>query len=374
MIGCQANIAATFTPVSAFARLLRILYIRSPRRHGGPLRYRTSRLFVGAFAALAACSGSDSAPSITTPSLSKPAILDSAAVDAPVHDLVHDQKRGVLYLAEPDRGQIAVYSLGTHAYRPPVTGFDAASMDLSLGGDSLILVSASSAVIGIIDLRATTPHADTVHVQMADSLGLVGTSLRLLRGNAVFVTMHPTGIWGCGVGRVFQYDLAAATYTLRTDVDCVTEAARLVRSIDRTRMLMMLDGSSPMMTTLYDEPSDRFSANRLTAEGYGLSGSADSSGKRYLVGSLAIDDQFVFGSAVGMHLLMGPGGISAMSPDGVYAYVFDDRVLTKYHILGVTTAWSFTVPGTDNPYALYSLSDGSALVALTISHLYTLKP
>ena len=337
------------------------------------MRYRTDILFVGAFAALAACSGSDTPPSITAPSASKPAILDSAAVDAPVHDLAYDQKRGVLYLAEPDRGQIAIYSLGTHAYRPSVTGFDAASMDISLGGDSLVLVSKSSAVIGIIDLKAATPHIDTVHVQMADSLRLVGTSLRVLRGNTVFVTMHPTGSSGC-VGRIFEYDLAAATYQLRTDVDCPTEAERLVRSIDRTRMLMMGDGSSPMMTTLYDEPSDRFSANRLTAEGYGLSGSADSTGKRYLVGSLAIDDQFVFNSPVGMHLVMGPGSISAMSPDAVYAYVFDDRVLTKYHILGVLKAWSFTVPGTDNPYALYRLSDGSALVAFTISHLYILKP
>lgn len=328
---------------------------------------------LGTFGLLAACSSSDSGPSITNPSTPKPALLDSAAVSAPVHDLAYDQKRGVLYLAEPDRGQIVIYSLGTHAYQSPVTGFDAASMDISLGGDSLILASASSAVIGILDLKAATPHIDTLHIQMADSLQLVGTSLRVLRGNTVFVTMHPTGSWGC-VGRVFKYDLAAATYQLRTDVDCPTEAERLVRSIDRTRMLMMGDGSSPMMTTLYDEPSDRFTANRLTAEGYGLSGSSDSTGKRFLVGSLAIDDQFVFGSPVGMHLIMGAGGISAMSPDAVYAYLFNDRVLTKYHILGVQTAWSFTVPGTDNPYALYSLSDGSALVAFTISHLYILKP
>lgn len=338
------------------------------------MRDRVSVLLVGALIALMACGASETAPSVPTPPSS--AILDSAALAAPVHDLAYDQKRGVLYLAEPTSTQIAVYSLRDHTFRAPLAGFDAASIDLSLGGDSLVLVSASSSAIGIIDLNTAVPRIDTLHLHLADSLGLVGTSLRVLRGNTLFVTMHPTGIWGCGVGRVFKYDLAAATYQLRSDVSCVTEAARLVRSIDRTRMLMMLDGSSPMYATLYDEASDRFSANRLTAEGYGLSGSADSSGTRYLVGSIAIDDQFIFGSPAGMHLEMGPAALvfSAISADGVYAYVFNDRLLTKYHIVGVTTAWSFTVPGTDNPYALYALADGSALVAITLPKLYVLKP
>jgi len=336
------------------------------------LRDRTIIFLAGTVGALA-CSNADTAPNRSP---AAPAIVDSAPVDAPVHDLAFDQKRDVLYLAKPTKREVAVYSISGRAYRASLFGFDAASMDLSLGGDSLILVSASSAVLGVIDLNAATPHIDTIHIRVADSLGLVGTSLRVLRGNNLFVTMHPTGIWGCGVGRVFRYDLAAATYQLRSDVDCVSEAARMVRSIDRTRMLMMMDGSSPMAATLYDEPSDRFSANRLIAEGYGLSGSADSTGKRYVVGSVAIDDQYAFGSATGIRLFLGLRelNLSAITPDGVYAYVFDDRVLTKYHILGVTTEWTFTVPGADSPYALYSLSDGSALVAFTLSHLYVLKP
>jgi hypothetical protein len=82
-----------------------------------------------------------------------------------ITDLAFDQKRGLIYLAQPDSQRIAVLSLATMTYQPPIL-FPGRpiSLDLTPGGDSLVVAPDSSTSLTIVRLVGTPQLIGTLPV------------------------------------------------------------------------------------------------------------------------------------------------------------------------------------------------------------------
>lgn len=161
---------------------------------------------------------------------------------AAVRDLVFDAKRNRVYLSEVNRSEVAVLSLATAQLKTPITLISPGSgLDLSHGGDSLLVVLGQSVFFSTVNL--VSGQVDTVRLTMGSSQR--PDNLRVAANNNVLVTLTFSGT-GYG-GAVLTYDLAAKTQQLRSDVGLlggqVTERVPLVRSGDGQKVLLLIDDS-----------------------------------------------------------------------------------------------------------------------------------
>src|SRR6266436_9798608 len=72
---------------------------------------------------------------------------------APVYDIAFDSKRSALYLSQPQSQQVAVLSTTTMTLQTPIALFGSPSgLDLSVGGDSLVVALKSTQLLAIVNL------------------------------------------------------------------------------------------------------------------------------------------------------------------------------------------------------------------------------
>lgn len=318
---------------------------------------------------LASCGHDATGPESTTPG-----IIATAPIAAPVREVVYDAKRDLVFLAQSVKSQVLVLA-GANLTAQPSIPFDAASIDVSAGGDSLFMVSATSPHFAIADLRTTPFTIDTVDLRVADSLNMVGVNVRALQAGKVFISMH-YGQSGCGVGRLIEYDLSTTSYTVRSDLDCVTDDTRLARADNRSRMLLLTDDSCcPEYVKIFDMAVDRFTRDTGTVGWYSASISANVTGTKYLVGNLALTYDTLNHRLVEIdtiHIPTFPSGPSAISADGSAVYIFDGSTLKKYRLSSMSLEWSSSIP--DDPNVLYALPNGSGLIASALTHVFLLRP
>jgi hypothetical protein len=248
-----------------------------------------------------------------------------------VRDVAHDAKRGVLYLSQPDSGRILVLSLTTLAFNAPIRIAGAPTgMDLTLGGDSLVVALRRGAAIGILNL--VTGAQSRIPVQVDARTGQGPDNLRIASNGRGILTLTHDAAFGA-TGGVLEYDVQFGTVLPRTDAGpaaASTQSSFITRSEDRSRVLIAIDASCcrTPASMVYDAARDGF----VTSDrgGYGPSVSSSARGDRFLLGPLLYD-----GSMKPIRQVGGPysGQSTVLSSTGSTAYFGTD-----YGYLAVRTA------------------------------------
>ena len=296
----------------------------------------------------------------------------SLTLEAPAADVAYDEKRNLLYLAEPGFSQIGVLSLASLEYGEPIpTGPSRPTgLDLSVSQDSLIVSLPEAKAIGVIHLATTTRVLDTVSVNVDDFMNQRPDILRVMEGGKVVIAATFDGS-GFG-GQVLEYDLA--TQTQRAAVvginDGVTELTRLARSGNRQKLLLLIDDSCcPLVGFVYNAHADSWSSQIATVDRFFPSVAATSDGARFLIRATLFS-----GTLVPLQTYSPNGytdGPTALSIDGTTGFFATaDGVLALQLADGRT---SRTMPTSGPPTQIFVLPTGKALVVLTATTVHVFR-
>jgi len=288
----------------------------------------------------------------------------SAPLDASVDDIAFDTKRDALYLSEPDSNRIAVLSLGSQTFAAPIAyAGSPRGIDLSLGGDSLLVALRTTPYVGILNLN--TGARDTVRVVTDNFLDPGPDNLRVMGNDKALVTLTFSGS-GYG-GTVLTLDLATRAVANRLTV---TELVPICRSGDRSTALILVDDSCcPIEGIVYDALSDQFPTDKGTVNQYFNFTSADFAGDHFLVsGSMG---STVFSStltSLGSPNVSGAIGASVLAPDGASAYFATSSGVVHVRLSDGTILDSTTLG--EAPYRLAISPDGITLFAAAPNNVY----
>jgi len=253
----------------------------------------------------------------------------SLVLAAPVRDMAVDPAGQRVYLSQPTTRQVVSIDLGTGAYgRTIAAPFVPAGIDLTPGGDSLVLASDSDVRIGIVDLTATSPSVVTRPVaeppDIGDGATWAGDRLRVLASDQVIMTLTPADHGSCCQGWLTQYDLANGTSVLRTDAGRpggISSQEPLARAGDGSRLLLVEGGGSPLFAQTFQTANNTFDPLvQMQVSNAPYAVSADLLGTRFLVANAAFDGALQPLITLAMHEYQ-QGGATILSPDGSTAYV-----------------------------------------------------
>ena len=287
----------------------------------------------------------------------------AAALDASVRDMALDTKRNLLYLSEPDSGRVAVLSLDSRAFSAPYAfpGASLRGLDVTLGGDSLLVANRSSPYVIVLDL--VTGQRDTIRVNSDNFLNRGPDNLRVMGNNKVLVTITFDGS-GYG-GSLVELDLGNRMFTNKLTV---TELVPLCRSADRSTALILIDDSCcPIEGVVYDALTSSFPADRGTVSQYFNISSADYIGSHFLISGTLFDRDL---NSLGSETPVGGTSVSVLSPDGTAAYFATATGVTRVRLSDGAIVDS--IPLSAQPYKLAISPDGLSLFAATPTQLYAI--
>ena len=247
----------------------------------------------------------------------------TAPLGGTVLDVVYSAPRDALYLSQPFLDRIAVLSLGSFTFGTPIALFSQPrGLDLSVGGDTLIVALRNSPYLAVVNL--ISGQVDTVRLGIDNFLNRGPDNVRVLGNNKAIVTITFDGS-GYG-GQVWEYDLGAGTARQRTDAGIggqVTEVVPLARAGDRSRLLILIDDSCcPLEGDVYLTATDTVSVKRGTVNRYFPRVSATATGSLFLIGESLFDGNLNFMRAfAAAEYVAGP---TAISPDGLSVYMAID--------------------------------------------------
>jgi hypothetical protein len=230
-----------------------------------------------------------------------------------IPDLVYDSARDVVYFSEPSLKRVRVFSLATKSFAAPINfSFRPAGLDLTPGGDSLVVALSQTTSVAIVNLQ--NGQVDTANLPLNPNVNPSVGNVRVMANRKAFV--HTVGIGGA----VWELDLGTLSRRLRTDAP-VTEIVPMARAGDGSRLLLILDNACcPETGSVYLAATDTFAISGPTADRYTPRVSADRSGSHFLVDTLLFD-----GSLNSLRTLSSApfafGGSSALSADGLSAYL-----------------------------------------------------
>lgn len=234
-------------------------------------------------------------------------------------DAVLDASRGRLFLSIPDRREVAVLSLasmsfGTPIALPAVPG----EMDLTRGGDSLVVALPQERAVAVVDLSRPAA-APAVFAITAAANGIVWSVRVAANGKALVVAGTPEGYT-----IVVELDPGTGAQRLREDAEEIRQPApyvRMGRTLDRSRVMV-----SAVCNWLYTASTDRFGPCRPSAGAYPVSG--DAAGRRYAQGPEVLDANLSL-----LHRFpsfdLALTGTSGISPDGETVYASSARGLFR---------------------------------------------
>lgn len=205
---------------------------------------------------------------------------------ARVSDVAFDSARGLLYLAKPDSQSVAVLSLSSMTYQAPIpVSGTPVGLDLSPGGDSLIVGLSSPAALAIVSLSMTShPLLGTLPFDPSDVVDSL-RAFRVMGDNSAFALVthyntpyQPTAAMSLSLttGVSYGFDSTGHTYC----------DPHVVRSGDRAVALALNCGGfnvQALLTVIYTTATHAFSdgafVNGLAGGNNVLtSGSASASG------------------------------------------------------------------------------------------------
>jgi hypothetical protein len=239
----------------------------------------------------------------------------TATVTGETRDFAVDIRRGLIYLAQGNDRRLAVFSMATMQLTGtlslPAVPTD---LDLTAGGDSLLLVLYGRPELGVVDLRQSPLALSTLPLPELDAAA----------------TQAPVGVRVGSNGRAYV-TLGGSTQSARTmiEVDLATGTTRplplagaggstgvgiLERSHDRS--VLTLTAVDPWCMQRYDVGADAFSPCVSTIP-RDLRPSVDGTGQRIAVSLDVYDASLRRLAKVGPPLLVGPYAVfSALSVDG----------------------------------------------------------
>lgn len=270
-----------------------------------------------------------------------------------------DNARDALYALQAGQGRILVLSLATLAVTDtiPIGGF-ATDLDLSAGGDSLVIALTYTRALGIVDLRAADPIMTQLPMPaLDDGLGQRPARLRVAaNGKAILVvTGSPLAAY-----TLWEVDLGTGMSRLRTDAGEGGVVGVGVVARSPSHGTIVLQGDADRFQR-YDAAGDAFSA-RATATPFRLLPSLDSAASRVALRTNLYDGTLAFVRQVEV-----PDGFTAgpsvLSVDGAVLYY---GVGTRHiiHANGATGGLLTRAPLAVAPTELYVSGDGRRLVAV----------
>ncbi len=240
-----------------------------------------------------------------------------------VVDAAFDAKRQRIYLSEPDSEQIAVLDVPTWRYLPPIAVNGGPwGLDLSVGGDSLVIVRSHTRTVVIIPLTGGASSSIDVPALPEEWL----QHLRVLANNRAYVT---TTFGGFGAGSIWEVNLANGTTRKRSDAGDngdVTESGTIARSVSREKMLVFAaDRCCPIDGQVFDAASDAFGPlTPVTNNDFAGQVSMSADGSRIVVGN-RVWDASLSSSVIAMPQQYGTTPVdsppSAISNDGTELYL-----------------------------------------------------
>ena len=334
-------------------------------------------------AIVASCRGDDAtAPPVEEVPLGPMRILGSLPFDLPsghhVREMAYDAKRNVVYLTQPERSRIAVLSLKPFAFMDPIVlPFEPGGIDMSPGGDSVLVASWTTGELGIIDVRGGTRTVVRHPLTSAQALDRRTFSVRSLSSGKALVTMRPYTWWGCDAGRFVLVDFSTNSEQILTpDLPCATDEMWIEASGNRSRVLVtMLNSCCPIHTHVFDANTTTFGPDLRLDRVPPVS--ADETGETWMVMNRIIKpfDQSFSGAAITIDDAV--PAIGSLGPTGNDAYFFEGPSLVHVDMRRTATgmepssAWSVRVPlEGEGPHRLKVLADGKQVLLVTTRNVF----
>lgn len=280
-----------------------------------------------------------------------------------VSEVVHDAVRGRVYLmtaidSTPQAGQpeIRRLQLSPAGYLAGIPlAWMATGMDLSPGGDSLLLTSFNGRLV-VVNL-VTLAQDSTAPIAFPPAGGSPFKVRSAANGKAIIAISGDPG-------QLVDFDLGTAAQTLRTDVGtagAIGSVPLLGRTPDYSRVLVYSSKANASEAQLYLPASDSFAPSvPIPAPPVGARGSSsDAAGSRWLVGNQLLD-----GGLTPLRQLGGSiyAGTSVLSYDGVYAYVSVEEGVAKFRTSDGVQVELILLQ--EPPYELKITPDGNTLIAV----------
>jgi hypothetical protein len=274
-----------------------------------------------------------------------------------IREFVIDAPRGAVYLLQTNESRVAVLSTATMtATRTVATPVPATDLDLSAGGDSLVLALPAGRALGIIDLRQPSSGVTLIPLAALDTtrdqrpwqvrVAANGKALVSLQGS------QPSAY------TLLEVDLATGTQRHRTDAGDggFVGGGHLERSHDRS--VIVVNGG-PNLFQPYDATTDRFGPRR-SATVSDWRPSVDRMGLHVAIGLDVYGETLLHLRRVRAPIL---GGIprSALSADGEHLYI----VLWNHGIVRSRVSDGMIVDRIPNPIgpdAIRASADGAMVI------------
>lgn len=203
---------------------------------------------------------------------------------------VYDPKRHVAYLSQPDSDRVLVLSTATMQYEPPIAAPGRPmGLDLTPGGDTLLVALRGTTALGVVNLTAATRTLDTLHLEITNDAVTVRapSSVRTTsRGTAlVALTFNGSGYGG----QLLELDLATGAQRVRTDAGpsgATSSDLQLTASGDRTKVALVdVWSCCGVPARIYDAATNSFGPEIGTIDTYGVHVSTDEHGDAFLIAS-----------------------------------------------------------------------------------------
>lgn len=214
----------------------------------------------------------------------------TARLPGAVADAVIDVRRNRAYLSVPSAGQIAVLDLATMTFAAPITVPAPAGIDLTPGGDSLVVALRNGDALAIVNL-ATRARTDVRLEVTQSTLRADPGILRVASNGKAFVLITARADADDGL---LEYDLRTGRQRKWEELGSggtQSPFALITRSGNGARVLVrnVMVGGGPGMA-IYDAATDAFTAIRVPPPGEpghspsAVSISADREGRSFLMG------------------------------------------------------------------------------------------
>ncbi len=249
------------------------------------------------------------------PTITRPTV--SATVDGEIRDLAIDPRRGVLYLMQTNQQRILVMSEATLAVSDTIPLGGSSDLDLTAGGDSLIVALPSRRALGVIDLRQSPLAVTLLPLTALDTTTLDQRPwhVRVAASGKAFVALQGSVPCAC---TLLEVDLATGVERLRTDAGDAGNVGGGLLEASRDRLYLALNGG-PDLFQAYDVIADAFGA-RGSAIPYDWRPSIDGTGQHVAVNLDIYDRALQFVRRVHSPILPGGAISTAFSGDGLLLY------------------------------------------------------
>jgi hypothetical protein len=237
-----------------------------------------------------------------------------AQIDGEIRDLAIDMPRGVIYLLQANQQRIAVLDIATLTVTRTLALPAPIALDLSPGGDSLVVALYQPAALGIIDLRQPVLTATIVPIPRDTTIGQYQTGVRIAANGKAFVSFVGST---AAANTLLEVDLTTGVQRFRTDAGDggLVGAGAIGASFDRS---VLVANGGPGMFRRYSAATDSFGPAG-SAIPYGVTPVLDSTGQTVAVGLDVYDANLQFLRQVRSRALSN-GVPTALTPDGAYLY------------------------------------------------------